>query len=393
MNIKYTAVCYEFYEAELYESFETIITNVCKNLKRIQLPDNHGEGLLEKEEVNMGTTLFEVYLVLKPFAQLGATLCPDHDEFRMTKFHEWFTNGVTHWLDISVYKALKRIEKAIDLDRLTPIDETVKYSSSAVDTLAIFYQIKIFWQQLDWPDIEGSYTFVAKIVDDICRCCIFYADQMSTRVENLGNVQNVYETRFEVTPEWCLAINNIDYIRQSLSPFVKELNVDEVIAKLAEYRSTLEAERCEETLKNVIANADDTETNKILELIEVVARKMCPSMRKFLLEGAELLHQDSNSMERLMMYLEESLTTLNVELNELNVERILDAIWTELSAILYELVQSNLDVSIQSMSDDKSFFDACFVSFVLFPAETSTATIFFEFTRNIAHNGQELPRL
>lgn len=72
---------------------------------------------------------------------------------------------------------------------------------------------------------------------------------------------------------------------------------------------------------------------------------MCPPMRKFLLEGAELLHQDSNSMERLMMYLEDSLKTLNTELNEVNFERVLEAIWTELSAILYELVQSNLDVS------------------------------------------------
>lgn len=67
-------------------------------------------------------------------------------------------------------------------------------------------------------------------------------------------------------------------------------------------------------------------------------------MRRFLTEGAELLQQDSNSMDRLMMYLEDSLKTLNSELNEVNFERVLDAIWTELSVILYELVQSNLDV-------------------------------------------------
>lgn len=126
---------------------------------------------------------------------------------------------------------------------------------------------------------------------------------------------------------------------------LQELKVDEIIEKLGEYRSQLEAERCSETIRNVLENAIDTETNKILELIEIVARKMCPPMRRFLLEGAEVLHQDSNSMDRLMMYLEESLQTLNNELNEVNFERILDAIWTELSAIIYELVQSNLDVS------------------------------------------------
>lgn len=91
-------------------------------------------------------------------------MCPNED-IAIENYHESFMPGVTHWLAISVIKALKRIEKAIELDELRAVDETVKYSSSAVDTLAIFYQIKIFWQQLDWPDVEGSYTFVAKIVD------------------------------------------------------------------------------------------------------------------------------------------------------------------------------------------------------------------------------------
>lgn len=342
----YTRNCYVFYEKELADNFQATIGNACKHLKRIHLPENKNDDLAEQEEVNMGTTLFEVYLILKRFAAMGTVLCPDENEFTINQFHTWFTDGVAHWLDIAVYKAMKRIEKAIELDKLTPVDETVKYTSSAVDTLSIFYQIKIFWQQLNWPDVEGSYAFVAKIVDDICRCCVFYADKMSSRVEHLGNIQNVYENKFEVTQEWCLAINNIDYVRQSLPPFIKELKVEEVIVKLAEFRGEVDAARCEETLRAVVENAIDTEENKIHELIGVVAFKMCPPMKKFLLEGAEILHQDSNSMDRLMMYLEDSLKTLNNELNEINFERILSAIWTELAAILYELVQTNLDVSI-----------------------------------------------
>lgn len=90
----------------------------------------------------------------------------------------------------------------------------------------------------------------------------------------------------------------------------------------------------------------DTERNQILELIEIVARKMSPPIRRFLAEGAEVLHEDSNSMERLMMYLESSLGTLYQTLNEVNFARILDAIWAELSIIMYDLIQSNLDVSV-----------------------------------------------
>lgn len=357
-------------------------------MKRIQLPENKNDDLAEQEEVNMGTTLFEVYLILKRFAAMGAVLCPDENQFTINEFHAWFTEGVAHWLDIAVYKAMKRIEKAIELDKLTPVDETVKYTSSAVDTLSIFYQIKIFWHQLNWPDVEGSYAFVAKIVDDICRCCVFYADKMSSRVENLGNVQNVYENKFEVTQEWCLAINNIDYIRQSLPPFIKELEVEEVIGKLAEFRGEVDAARCEETLRAVVENAVDTEENKIHELIGVVARKMCPPMKKFLLEGAEILHQDSNSMDRLMMYLEDSLKTLNTELNEINFERILSAIWTELAAILYELVQTNLDVSVCVcvLENSNAIFTLCSIYFII---ETPSTPVLFESQGKPSYYDQE----
>lgn len=293
----------------------------------------------------MGTTLFELFLVLKKFTLLGPTLSPGATNFKMSEYYTWFTVGVTHWLDISVFKALTRIKKAIELDDLLPVDDEVKYSSSAVDTLNIFYQIKIFWQQLDWPDVEGSYMFVAKIVDDICRCCTYYADLMAKRVEGVGDVESVYGKRFEVTQEWCLAINNIEYLRQNLFPFVKELGTDYIILKLSDCRSEEEANRCSQTIKNVVENAIDTKKNKILELVETVAKKMSPPMRKFLIEGAELLHQDSNSMDRLMLYLENSHRTLNIELNDNNFQRVFDAIWTEVGNILMDIIHNNLDVS------------------------------------------------
>lgn len=149
---------------KLAELIKPCVEEICRGLKRIEIPESNSE-LLNYEDINMGTTLFELYIVLKRFSKLGSALSPEESNFAIDEYHNWFTAGVTHWLDISVYKALMRIHKAIELDKLHPVDETVKYSSSAVDTLAIFYQIKIFWQQLDWPDIEGAYIFVAKIVD------------------------------------------------------------------------------------------------------------------------------------------------------------------------------------------------------------------------------------
>ncbi|XP_049534831.1 protein unc-13 homolog 4B-like isoform X1 [Anopheles darlingi] len=349
MHFPYAKELYITYELKLAELIKPTVEDICRKVKRIQLPEGgpyqrgSDGGAIEFEDINMGTTLFELYIVLKRFCAMGTELSPNENNFAIDEYHRWFMAGVTHWLDIAVYKALTRIHKAIELDKLQPEDATVKYSSSAVDTLAIFYQIKIFWQQLAWPDVEGAYIFVAKIVDDICRCCVFYADRMSARVENLGVVENAYEKRFEVTKEWCLAINNIDYMRQSLKPFTTDLGVDDILAKLADVQSGVEAERCKDTLRAVLDNAIDTEKNKILDLVEKLARKMAPAMRRFLLEGAELLQQDSNSLDRLMMYMEDSLKLLNSELNDDNFERVLNAIWVELTTILYDLIQGSLD--------------------------------------------------
>lgn len=360
MNFPYSKALYGLYESKIASLVEPEVVEVCKSLKRLNYNEGstnsvhlagglHGAtGLgaprVEDEPLAMGTTLFELYLALQRFLTLGQGLNEtDWSSYAISKFHWWFFGGVAQWLDIAAYKALTRIEKAVDLDTLTVIDSNVKYSSSAVDTLQIFYQIKIFWTQLAWPDVEGSYTFVAKIIDDICRCCVFYSDRMSGRVDNAGHVSTVFEERFEVTSEWCVAINNIDYVRQSLEPFVEELGMDDIIQRLCECKSPVEAQRCKDTLQCVIANAIDTVKNKIVEILEIMVKKMMPSITRFLMEGAELLHQDCSSMDRVMRYLEANLDTLYQQLNNDNFSRTLDIVWEQLGEVLYELIQANLE--------------------------------------------------
>lgn len=63
------------------------------------------------------------------------------------------------------------------------------------------------------------------------------------------------------------------------------------------------------------------------------------------MEGAELLHQDCSSMDRVMRYLEANLDTLYQHLNNENFSRTLDIVWEQLGEVLYELIQANLEVS------------------------------------------------
>ncbi|KAG5895641.1 hypothetical protein JTB14_008650 [Gonioctena quinquepunctata] len=346
VNFQYAKALYVFYQANISTMCEPAVIEICKNLKRLNYTgsSNFLNGENATDPLSEGTSLFELYLAVQRFATLGTGLCPaDCDSFHIKNFHQWFHGGVVQWLDIAVYKALQRIEKAVELDTLVQVDNTVKYSSSAVDTLTIFYQVKIFWQQLNWPDIESCYSFIAKIIDDICRCSVFYADKMSARVEGLGHTQDIYEKKFEVTNEWCLAINNIDYVRETLEPFTRDLGMEEVIKKISEMKSPLEGQRCQQTLDTVIANSIDTVRNKIIELLETVVNKMAPSMKRLLIEGAELCNQDSNSIDRLMMYVDNNLSTLHRELNEENFNRTLEIVWDMLAVTLGDIIQSNLD--------------------------------------------------
>lgn len=73
---------------------------------------------------------------------------------------------------------------------------------------------------------------------------------------------------------------------------------------------------------------------------------MSPAMKKLLIEGAEILHQDSNSIDRVMRYLDRNLANLFEYLNDENFNRMLSIFWDSLSMILHDIFKTNVDVSI-----------------------------------------------
>ena len=72
--------------------------------------------------------------------RIGKVLFPEEQDSSQD-FYLWFYPATLQWLYISQYKALQAIQKAVNLDHLVPVDDTVNYSSSAVDTLQIFEQV------------------------------------------------------------------------------------------------------------------------------------------------------------------------------------------------------------------------------------------------------------
>lgn len=75
--------------------------------------------------------------------------------------------------------------------------------------------------------------------------------------------------------QWCLAVNNIDYVKQSIHPFVNDLGLVKLMNNLASYKSETEADHCKKTLDLVVDNAIDTVNNKIIDLLQTVVNKVC----------------------------------------------------------------------------------------------------------------------
>lgn len=365
MNCDYAAICYNYYANEIAECFELSINRTCEHLLQTStLSNNHGftssnESISEHEDITIGLALFDVYLVLKCFAEQSVEFCPDAIQLEIHNYHDWFVNGVSYWLDMHHYTAFTRIKKAIEMDTLKPIDEMVKYSSSAIDTMAIFQSIKEFWLHLNWPDIENEFTFMAKIVDNICNCYIYYADKMANRILDSNLIENIRcddNDEFYVTPNLCIIINNIEYLLNNLSKFIMEFNINDIIEKLAIYRSHTDAQRCQLTMESIVENAIDTIENQIVDLIENISHKMCTHLHKCIRKAADHPYRDTRLIDQLMENLEKSLYSLSTNLNEINFQQILAIVWQKFKIFFKTLLQNSLNVRIfYKLLMDKSF--------------------------------------
>ncbi|KAL1461869.1 hypothetical protein WDU94_013736 [Cyamophila willieti] len=171
----------------------------------------------------------------------------------------------------------------------------------------------------------------------MCQSCVHYADMMSKKVDRFQPTSRSNE--FEVTPQWCFAMNNIDYVRQCIEPLVQELGVAQIAEKLAETSSTdVLRERFERTLKEMVDNANATVSEKQRDLISNAINKMLPVIQKLLLE----LEKDMDYLDKLMTYLDNSLVTMKEQMSEDNFDRVLDSISKSVFAKIEDITKSGL---------------------------------------------------
>jgi len=338
LDVNYKQLCFRTYERQLVELCRDFIEETCDKLRPVIFSEMDNDKEYINNSMAIGTGLFELYLALQSIVKLGSELFPgpeaSREMFEVQESHIWFNKAVARWLDIALYKAMQRIIKAVELDDLSPVDDLVKHSSSAVDIRTVLMQIKTFWAQLSWPDVESSYAYISKILDDVCKTTIFYADKMVERVSREQNNNG----KFRVSKSLCLAINNIDHVLQYIQPFVAELGYEPTLSGLSSLNGDMVANSCRRTLTTLIQNAMENVENKILEVLEDVGEKMAPVIKDFLLKTTNLMTYAARDKNSLLNFLDENLVLLKDNLTDDNFQRILAVIWESSAQTLEETI-------------------------------------------------------
>ncbi|KAG7211433.1 hypothetical protein KM043_010720 [Ampulex compressa] len=353
--------------SEMQNELGARVTTACLQIHG----QNRDEQYVLPPGAEIGTPIFELYLALQDFVNMKENLPQsDHKTLAICKYYEWFRPAVDKWLDLAKLKAIQRVRRAAELDRMCTGDYIVKHCTSAIDATACFYQIKEFWKKLAWPDQPGSYNFVLKVVDAICSSAAYYAEITHQKLADSGYYEE--QTPYKTTDEMCVAINGLEYVRRWLQDLGEELHVEKLLA-------TLECQAAESVRmqwRNALTSPlEQTPGQMLLFINQIVSRigsKMRPPLKKamFHLAWSPDSLPTSEAIAPLLEYLDVHLVALNSSLLAANFTRVLQDIWEvvlgELSnqmdgnagdkpAMFYERLHEALDLLVKFFNaDDKA---------------------------------------
>ncbi|XP_062536587.1 protein unc-13 homolog 4B-like isoform X3 [Armigeres subalbatus] len=184
-KIDYTREVCKQHETSIVTHIRPIVEAICKSFKKLTIRMDQHNRFGEMDALDMSTTVFHLYIVIRLFLEETDKELKSAHNADIVNFHKWFSGGIVHWCDIFALKALSCVSHAIDNDQLEPEkDVEPKQSSSAAVFLSIVREMEKFWEELAWPDPAELNRFLKRSIGDICSCCIYYVDRISTKLHH-----------------------------------------------------------------------------------------------------------------------------------------------------------------------------------------------------------------
>lgn len=193
-----------------------------------------------------------------------------------------------------------------------------------MDTLTVLYSVKKFWEDLNWPTPD---SFALHVASDICRFAVIYFDNFTERVVKCEAMKHL--GIFKVPLEVLIAISNITFVCQGIQKLIVELADDEILCD-------------NDRLQRVIGNSLQHGNSRVAKLMQISSSKMVPSIRKLMLEGANVVNVDAVVGDRMIIYIDDSLASLKHDLHPKDFTYCKSFLWKTLLDVTSELIQASV---------------------------------------------------
>ncbi|XP_075979118.1 BAI1 associated protein 3 [Anticarsia gemmatalis] len=141
---------------------------------------------------------------------------------QLLEAYHWFEPLIDRWLAVTKTMALQRVRIAFGLDRPVEGEHLVKHSTSSVDTAACLYHMRLVWRAIGGAEERKSRGKESgggglRLLEAACATALHYADLVHGALADQGYYDNHGQNK--TTEEICTIVNNLEYVRRSLSEY------------------------------------------------------------------------------------------------------------------------------------------------------------------------------
>ncbi|XP_068204261.1 protein unc-13 homolog 4B-like [Palaemon carinicauda] len=241
----------------------------------------------------------------------------------ITGYHSWFIKVVMRWQEQMLSRSKLLVQEEVEKDNFEEQNGCLSTSTSASEVTYIFKIVKTTWTRLSWPyEIDGD-VIVNKLLATLCCIGKHYTKLVIKKLKSgmqEGNAQNHF-----FSLQTCVALNNIEYLRQ-------EIRGLPVLLMLSENEDNLHK-------FTVIVNTLRVMEKNLLCFIDTCVNKIKPTLRIAIVTSCDT----SNEVPLLNDCLDGDLCHLKRHMNEVNLQRILFKIWNSLISIFSEILKENAE--------------------------------------------------
>uniref|UniRef100_A0A5F8HDF1 BAI1 associated protein 3 n=1 Tax=Monodelphis domestica TaxID=13616 RepID=A0A5F8HDF1_MONDO len=279
--------------------------------------------------------LFELYITLAEIHLFPSPL-RDSPALALPGFHTQFLPAIRLWLQTLRDKMRQRLQRAVEVDKLEPVDPTSKNSSSAAEAALCFSQNQELWAQLAWAESAEALDLVTQLTEDICEAALHYPELLRKKVDTrplaLGEA---------VSEPLCIALNNVEHVRKATGQVLRSLEWPEPGGG--------SPGGLPRALKNRLLAMDEDLQREARNMIAHLTAKMVGDIKKYVqhISLSPDSIQNEEAIAPLMKYLDDKLILLSDSLVKENLCRVLEALWDLLLQVILQALGANRDVSAE----------------------------------------------